>query len=73
MTVLLSFYDSSFSGYKTEVEKYYGKMIRVIIDPDSGQVMDYDRLVASNLIFIGMFLVSSVILAVLKIKRSKET
>ena len=67
-----SFYDPSISGYKTEVEKYYGKVIRVVIDPDSGQVMDYDRLMTSNLVFIGIFLISSLTLAVLKIKKSRE-
>ena len=67
-----SFYDPSISGYKTEVEKYYGKVIRVVVDPDSGQVMDYDRLMTSNLVFIGIFLISSLTLAVLKIKKSRE-
>ena len=74
------YYDSSFVGNKTDTDKYIGKVVNIAIDPVSGKIVDHDRLKKDTLSDVGMFLISSFALILLKkekikmlIKRNKDT
>ena len=64
------FYDPALAGYKTDTDKYSGKVITISIDPETNKKIDHDRLIKNTLEDIGMFLILGAVL-IIKIKKRK--
>ena len=56
------FHKSSFFGYHKDVEQYYGKAITILDDPATGEVLNYDDLFPKNILYLGLAVISGVLL-----------
>ena len=57
-----AFIKSSFSGYKTKVEQYYGKTFTILDNPETGLIVNYDDLFRDSMIFFGLTALSGILL-----------
>jgi len=57
-----AFMDSSLSGYKTDVEQYYGSTITILNDPETGLNLKYSDLIKNNILCFGLAVLSGALL-----------
>ena len=65
-----AFIDSSLSGYKTDVEQYYGRTFTILNDPETGRILNYDDLIENNIFYFGLTAVSGALLLIRRKRRS---
>lgn len=65
-----AFIDSSLSGYKTDVEQYYGRTFTILNDPETGRILNYDNLIENNIFYFGLTAVSGALLLIRRKRRS---
>ena len=66
-----AFYKSSFSGYKKNVEQYYGNVITIMVNPETGEIINYDDLLKNNTVFLGLAILFGILLFINK-NRQKQ-
>lgn len=66
-----AYYEPFFSGYSKDAEQYYGKVVTIMENPETGEVLNYDRLFRNNIIFFSLTIVSGVLLFISR-KHRKE-
>ena len=66
--------DSSLSGYRTDVEQYFGKTVEILISPENGRIVSYRALVLQNAVCGAAFLLSGglLLLGILRKKRHRR-
>ena len=53
--------DIPLSKYRNDSEKYYGDIVKIAIDPQTGKIVNYDSLLRNNIIFVGFTFLSGIV------------
>lgn len=57
-----AYYEPFFSGYSKDAEQYYGKVVTIMENPETGEVLNYDGLIRNNILCFGLTSLSGAIL-----------
>ena len=60
--------DSFLQGYDTNTEKYIGENVKIIYQPQTGKVSNYDKIIFSRCISGGLLVISGLTLFILRRK-----
>lgn len=65
--------DLRFFGYGgRNVEPYYGKQVKILYKPSTGEIVSYDNLLMDALMSVGLFGITSVVLFIINKKRKQD-